>query len=199
MNPRRIAHPEELDDACRRMLRAAQVTLTDLLPDVIARRSCAGAADRMLRTIYGSSWSVAWACLWYAVGCTLYNLQPRWLLMWRYRAEDLDVTTKGARAMPKLEIHYADEWAALYVDGKLDRVGDAYLAEERAFSLVGVKQVQDDAFMRGQSDREGVAQKLEEVAAYRKTRDHREEQAKKLRDEAQQLIARAEELERGTT
>jgi hypothetical protein len=32
----------------------------------------------------------------------------------------------------KLEIHYADEWAALYVDGKLERVGDSYLAEERA-------------------------------------------------------------------
>ncbi len=29
----------------------------------------------------------------------------------------------------KLEIHYADDWAALYVNGRLKVVGDSYLAE----------------------------------------------------------------------
>ncbi len=42
------------------------------------------------------------------------------------------------RGESNLEIHYAGEWAALYVDGKLEEVGDAYIAEERAFALLGV-------------------------------------------------------------
>lgn len=99
--------------------------------------------------------------------------------------------------MPKLEIHYADDWAALYIDGQLDpdTVGDKYNAEEKAFALLGVKQVHDNAFMRGQSQRSGVAPTLDDVAAYRWERDNKRDEAARLRQEAESLLARAKELE----
>ena len=97
--------------------------------------------------------------------------------------------------MTDLEIHYDEEWAALYVDGKLDRVGDSYLAEERAFELLGVKVFQDDAFMRGQKTREGVAQTLEEVREYQVLRDGRRNQIEALRKKAEDLLSQAKDLE----
>lgn len=99
----------------------------------------------------------------------------------------------------QIEIHYADEWAALYVDGKLHSdPGDAYRVEEEAFALVGIRQVQDDAFMRGQDRREGVARTLDEVNEYRWQRDNRRSEAKRLRDEAARLTAEAALLEGGS-
>lgn len=95
----------------------------------------------------------------------------------------------------KLEIHYAEEWAALYVDGALTVVGDSYHAEEKAFELLGVQQIQDDAFMRGQTSSNGVAKTLEEVAAFRVDRTQREDRARALRAEAKRLLDAADELE----
>lgn len=94
----------------------------------------------------------------------------------------------------KLEIHYAADWAALYVDGKLERVGDSYLAEERAFEMLGVTVVHDDAFMRGQSQRMGVADTLEEVAEWRTQRDQLLEQADQLEAQAEAARETAAEL-----
>lgn len=99
--------------------------------------------------------------------------------------------------MPDLEIHYADDWAALYVDGELDRVGDAYLAEERAFEILGVTQVPDDAFMRGQKQSDGVARTLADVQAYREQRDAAQAAAARLREQAAQLLAAATQLDGG--
>jgi hypothetical protein len=95
---------------------------------------------------------------------------------------------------PRLEIHYEEEWAALYVDGKLERVGDSYLAEERAFEILGVKIVQDDAFMRGQTASAGVAQTLDEVEAFRRERDEKRAKAAQLRAEAERLLREAGEI-----
>jgi hypothetical protein len=99
--------------------------------------------------------------------------------------------------MPKLEIHYADDWAALYVDGELDpgTVGDSYHAEHRVFELLGVTQVHDDAFMRGQTQVAGVAKTLDEVGEYRRQRDTDRQEAARLKEEAAALLARAKELE----
>jgi hypothetical protein len=97
---------------------------------------------------------------------------------------------------PKLEIHYAEEWAALYVDGRLERVGDSYLAEERAFEILGVTTIQDDAFLRGQTSRDGVAKTLSDVAAYRAQRDEQRAEADRLRREAERLLAEASALDR---
>ena len=103
--------------------------------------------------------------------------------------------------MPRLEIHYADEWAALYVDGALDReygeptVGDRYRVEERAFELLRVRQIHDDAFMRGQNQRDGVARTLDEVAAYQVERHERKTRAERLRAQAEALLAEAKGLD----
>lgn len=99
---------------------------------------------------------------------------------------------------PALEIHYAESWAALYVDGELVTVGDSYLAEERAFLILGVKTVQDDAFMRGQSQRAGVAKNLAEVASYRQQREERRAEAARLRGEAERLLKEAQAFDTPT-
>jgi len=98
--------------------------------------------------------------------------------------------------MPKLEIHYdTGNWAALYVDGNLERIGDSYLAEELAFEILGVTIVRDASFMRGQSQADGVARTLDDVAAYRAQRDEKWATAEQLRAEAARLLAEAKELE----
>jgi len=98
----------------------------------------------------------------------------------------------------KLEIHYdgGGEWAALYVDGvlDLDTVGDSYHAEERAFELLGVKQVMDSPFLRGSNRREDAAPTLDDIEAYRQRMEERERQVRRLLAEAAALQARAERL-----
>lgn len=98
--------------------------------------------------------------------------------------------------MAELEIHYADEWAALYVDGELDIVGDAYLTEHRAWTIAGVKVVHDRAFMRGQNKASGVARTVAEIDLYKTDLDARIISAQKLREQAANLVAQAESLER---
>lgn len=96
-----------------------------------------------------------------------------------------------------LEIHYAEEWAALYRDGELVTVGDSYVAEEQAFALLGVKTVHDDAFMRGQSHRDGVAKTIQEVTEYQEKRDAGILEAERLEAEARALEERAAALRAG--
>lgn len=93
-----------------------------------------------------------------------------------------------------LEIHYDGEWAALYGDGKLITVGDADVAEEEALELCGVTIVRDNAFMRGQDHRDGVAQTLEEVAEYSDQRAARLADAAAKFAEAERLYAEARAL-----
>jgi alpha-D-ribose 1-methylphosphonate 5-triphosphate synthase subunit PhnG len=95
----------------------------------------------------------------------------------------------------ELEIHYADEWAALYVDGRLKSVGDTYVAEEQALTMCGVKLVHDDAFMRGQDRREGVAPTLADAAIYRDEREQRRAKAAEMREQAKRMLDDAAELE----
>src|SRR5690242_16462444 len=99
--------------------------------------------------------------------------------------------------MSSIEIHEADDWAAVYLDGKLQRVGDAYLADEWVRQHFGVTTVNDDAFMRGQTKREGVASTLEEVEAFRTRRDANKARAAELRSEADRLIREAVWVEAG--
>ncbi len=101
--------------------------------------------------------------------------------------------------MSEIEIHEADEWAAVYLDGKLQRVGDAYLADEWVREHFGVVTVQDDAFMRGQSHRSGVAQTVNEIVDYRQQRATARERAAALRDEADRLLREAGIVEGGAS
>lgn len=103
----------------------------------------------------------------------------------------------------RLEIHYCgEEWAALFVDGKLHTIGDSYVAEERALIMCGVKTVSNEDggsdVLRGGTGRDNYARTLEEVAAYRAEREQREATAAHLREKAAQYLAEAEAVEKGT-
>jgi hypothetical protein len=92
-------------------------------------------------------------------------------------------------------VHEAEEWSAVYLDGALQRVGDTYLADEWIRDFFGVTTVQDDAFLRGQNHRDGVAQTLDELDAYRRLRDEAKTQVAALRAEADRLLTEARRLE----
>lgn len=88
-----------------------------------------------------------------------------------------------------IEFHVADGWTAVYVHGKLVRVGDSYLADEWLQELVGVFVVHDKAFMRGQDRRDGVAQTLHEINDYTVERNQKLEELARLKDRAAFLEA----------
>ena len=94
-----------------------------------------------------------------------------------------------------IEIHEAEEWSAVYLDGKLVLVGDSYLADEWLRTKFGVKTVQDNAFMRGQTQGAGVAETLDEVADYAKARQARLDRIAALHTEAQRLEDEARAIE----
>ena len=95
----------------------------------------------------------------------------------------------------KIEVHEDEEWSAVYLDGKLVRVGDSYLADEWIRTRFGVKTVQDNAFMRGQTMSEGVAKTLDEVQDYAKARQERLDRVATLRAEAQRLEDETRQIE----
>lgn len=94
----------------------------------------------------------------------------------------------------KLVRYNDEEWSALYVDGKLDEVGDSYLIDDRIAELYGVETYSSDAFMRGGNTREGVAKTLDELREWEQNRDARQQEADRLRAEAEDLLARAKAL-----
>ena len=97
--------------------------------------------------------------------------------------------------MASIEVHEAEEWSAVYLDGKLVHgPADSYLADEWIREHFGVATVQDDAFMRGQNRADGVARTLAEVEEYRRERDARLARAIELRAEADRLTAEAARL-----
>lgn len=60
----------------------------------------------------------------------------------------------------------SDDWSALYIDGKLDRVGDHYLIDERISQLLGVEDISSDDFLRGGNQREDVAESLLDIEQF---------------------------------
>lgn len=87
------------------------------------------------------------------------------------------------------------EWSALYVDGRLNRVGDSYLIDERVLELLGVEERHSDDFLMGQDTSKGCAQTLTELEKYREAREAREAEAARLRAEADELLERAATLD----
>lgn len=94
------------------------------------------------------------------------------------------------------------EWSALYVDGRLEKIGDHYVVNEFAFELAKVQVIQDDAFLRGGDGVErngdkstGPARTLEEIEAYRHMRDDELRKAASARAEAELLLAAAAAVE----
>lgn len=90
-----------------------------------------------------------------------------------------------------------NEWSALYIDGELDRVGDHYLVDERLRTLFGVDEVFSNAFLQGGRYREDVAKTVREAELYDAELDRRADAARDLRDKAEALIQKANELESG--
>ena len=98
--------------------------------------------------------------------------------------------------MPNLEIHYTGTgWAGLYVNGRLERVGDAYVAEEKAFEILGVKVVESDDFMLGQGTAAGAARTLGEIGDWRLAQTSKLKEAERMRAEALRLTKAAQALE----
>lgn len=89
-----------------------------------------------------------------------------------------------------IQIHHSDgEWSGLYVDGKLEYVGDTSNVYDKLCEMFGIEQEYDNAFMRGQDKRDGVAKTVEEAEEYKRQRD-------KMRERRAALLAEADALER---
>ena len=58
------------------------------------------------------------------------------------------IASAGPVAPGRIEFHVAGEWTGVYLDGKLIRVGDSYLADEWLQSFVGVKPSWTKVFTR---------------------------------------------------
>jgi hypothetical protein len=113
----------------------------------------------------------------------------------RARPAIIEETTVSDASASNIEVHEDEEWSAVYLDGKLVLVGDSYLADEWIRTKFGVKTVQDNAFMRGQTQSAGVAKTLDEVADYAKARQERLDRIAALRAEARQLEDEARAIE----
>lgn len=101
-------------------------------------------------------------------------------------------------ALPSVEYHAnGGDGAALYVDGQLTDCGDSYLADDRIKQIFEIVEVDDDAFMLGQSRWGGAAQTLEELAAYRDHRSRKTARIEKLRADAQAKLDQADAIEAG--
>jgi hypothetical protein len=87
-----------------------------------------------------------------------------------------------AARRPSIELHHqADtDWAALYCDGKLLEAGEFPRIADVALGLADVRHVADDAFMRGQMHRDGIARDLGEVDRFRTVRNVYEHRTAKL-------------------
>lgn len=92
-------------------------------------------------------------------------------------------------------IYEDEEWSAVYLDGKLQRVGDSYLADEWVRSHYGIETVQSADFLRGGTQRADVAPTLEALEEYRRDRESREARAAELRAEADRLLGLAQECD----
>lgn len=98
---------------------------------------------------------------------------------------------------PKLTVVTWDaheEWSALYINGKLDRVGDRYLTDERIAELVGVEYIDAD-FLGGGNTRNDAFETLDGLHYYNNEIAEAHRKAETLRAQAAELIRRANELD----
>jgi len=99
--------------------------------------------------------------------------------------------------VPEMTRIQGEEWAVLYVDGKLERIGDSYLIDERIRQLSGVTELDEGKFWDTVNSYDDAPQTLEEARALitppvKVTADGRT--ADELRAEAGRLLAEADRL-----
>ncbi len=100
-------------------------------------------------------------------------------------------------ATQKLEAHYgSDGTIALYVDGALCKIGPQPEVVNFVIEMLGIKQVYSDDFMLGQGTYQGAAKDLAAIKAYKQVTYA--DQAEELRDQAAELLRKANELEGNT-
>lgn len=93
----------------------------------------------------------------------------------------------------KFRSEEVEEWSALYVDGKLDTVGDNYRIDDRIIELTGVEE-REGNFLLGGKSYDDAAQTIEEIDQYEAGRSTREDEAAALEEQARQLLAKAKEI-----
>ena len=105
-----------------------------------------------------------------------------------------DTAENDAPAEPKYVLFQIGEgWSALYVDGRLDRLGDSYNVTERIEALLGVVS-QESEVMDAIQHRDEAPSTLAELRAMEAERRKLRDEAEALRQQAADLIAQAEGL-----
>lgn len=102
------------------------------------------------------------------------------------------------KPLGEIEFHRFGEWTGVYLDGKLVRHGDHYLADEWLQDHAGVKVIDSDAWL-ADSDGRHPFQTLAEVHQETQRRDQLRRTADKMRESAAELTRQAAELERQIT
>lgn len=89
------------------------------------------------------------------------------------------------------------EWDALYIDGKLDLLGDRHYTRERFMEILGVELRDTDAYFLGRDPKyDNAAKTLAEVEAYEGRPGSELARADQLRAQANELLAQADELDK---
>ncbi len=103
----------------------------------------------------------------------------------------------------KIEFWRTGEWTVVYLNGKLVRAGDSYLADEWLQEYVGVTWVEDEGGVSVPDGRNALPTLAEARAALDSREKHKQcaaelrEQAAKLREQAAKLLGEARRAERG--
>lgn len=90
-----------------------------------------------------------------------------------------------------LVVEGSHDWSALYINGKLERVGDHYLIHDRLMDKLGIAVEQSDAFLIGGDGRENAAQTVDEYRAEVRRRATAAETAEELERRAAEMLAEA--------
>lgn len=110
-----------------------------------------------------------------------------------------------------------NDWSALYVDGNLETVGDHNLVDERIAELCNIEERDSDDFLMGSNKKIDAADTLDEIETYlREEKGHAiwcagyhegaclrgrvtgtEGSPKDLREQAEELLRRAQKIENG--
>jgi hypothetical protein len=94
----------------------------------------------------------------------------------------------------EIEFWRYGEWTMVYLNGRLERAGDHYLADEWLQGHFGVDVIDDEAGDSIVNGRDAV-RTLDEVHERQLHRMHAAERAEEKRIEARQLLAEADEIE----
>lgn len=90
----------------------------------------------------------------------------------------------------------SDDWSALYIDGRLDTVGDHYLIDERIAEISQVEVRDSDNFLMGGNSKNATASTLDDIEYYEvRQKERAVRQVSDLRQTAADLLRQAEELE----